>query len=194
MGETDGSQHDEAQSTWQAEHWPDVEAVYRAHVVDVWRFVCRRLHGNRDAADDVTSQVFMAMVEHADRFDPTRASIESWLFGIARHKLADHLRRAYREQKHHRAWQAMQPDFEPGPLEALGGPDTAEMNAVLDKLPTNERDALVWKYCDRLSTRRIADRMGRSEKACENLLYRARHRFRSLYNRLTEDQDHEVRR
>ena len=48
---------------------------------------------------------------------------------------------------------------------------------------TDERLALEWKYADSLSVREIAERLGRTEKAIEAVLYRARASFRAAYAR-----------
>ena len=44
---------------------------------------------------------------------------------------------------------------------------------ALDALDDEERLALEWKYIESLSVRDIAERLGRSEKAVEAILYRA---------------------
>jgi len=46
-----------------------------------------------------------------------------------------------------------------------------------------ERLVLEWKYVDELSTREIAVRTDRTQKAVENLLYRARKSCRAIFRR-----------
>jgi RNA polymerase sigma-70 factor (ECF subfamily) len=60
----------------------------------VYRFLYARV-GNREDAEDLTSQVFL---KAAQRLDGARseASVASWLFTVARTVLADHWRRYYR--------------------------------------------------------------------------------------------------
>jgi DNA-directed RNA polymerase specialized sigma24 family protein len=53
----------------------------------------------------------------------------------------------------------------------------------MDALPDDQRLALEWKYLDGLPVREIAHRMGRTEKAAETLLYRARNAFREAMAR-----------
>jgi DNA-directed RNA polymerase specialized sigma24 family protein len=43
---------------------------------------------------------------------------------------------------------------------------------------------LEWKYIDGLSVREMADRLGRTEKAVESVLFRARAAFRTLFERI----------
>jgi RNA polymerase sigma-70 factor (ECF subfamily) len=55
------------------------------------------------------------------------------------------------------------------------------VEAALSKLPGEQRIVLVLRYLDRLPVREIATTIGRSEKATESLLSRAREAFRKAY-------------
>jgi RNA polymerase sigma-70 factor, ECF subfamily len=64
----------------------DVEAVgplFRRRQQNVFRFALH-LTGSPAVADDVTQDVFMAVIRDAARFDPGRAAVAAWLCGIAR--------------------------------------------------------------------------------------------------------------
>ncbi len=58
-------------------------ALYRRRQGAVYRFA---LHMSGDAAvsEDVTQEVFLALLEGGGRFDPSRGSLLSFLYGIAR--------------------------------------------------------------------------------------------------------------
>lgn len=169
--------------TAHAAHWQLIEQLYQDYVVEVWQFAYHRLRGDRDGADDVTATVFLAVTEEIGRFDSARASAGAWIFSIARHKLADYLRRKYRERRR----QLVLVEAARGEELFLHDPtlaeDQAAVSRILSGMPAPERDALIWKYCQSLSTRDIAVRLGRTEKACENLLARARERFRAAVGR-----------
>ena len=64
-------------------------ALYRRHRADVYRFAMH-ISGSRPVADDVTQDVFMAVIHDAGRYRPERAAVLPWLLGIAR----NHVRRA----------------------------------------------------------------------------------------------------
>lgn len=161
-----------------AAQWPLIEQIYRDHVTGVWQFVFGRLRGDRDGADDVTSTIFLTVTEEIGHFDPARATVAAWVYSIARNKTADYLRRRYRERKHNKIMADSLRDAEWVLFDASLGEDRAVVVRILSGMPAPERDALIWKYCERLSTRDIAMRLRRTEKACENLLARARERFR----------------
>ncbi len=69
----------------------DFQAWYRDHRSVVYRYVRFRV-ATREAAEDVTSDVFMKALRSLDRYDPSRASPRTWLLRIARNAVTDHLR------------------------------------------------------------------------------------------------------
>lgn len=58
----------------------------------------RRLLPSNEDAEDLVQQVFVSAWRQRHRYDPTRASLLSWLLGIARHKVIDRLRTLQRER------------------------------------------------------------------------------------------------
>ena len=54
--------------------------------------------GSRDAAGDITHDAFLAVLADASRFDPRRASLSTYLYGIVRNLCRQRLRRASRLQ------------------------------------------------------------------------------------------------
>ena len=72
----------------------DLERVYAAYLDPIYRFLYTRV-GNREDAEDLTSQVFLKAFRQLD-VARTERSIASWLFTVARTVLADHWREEYR--------------------------------------------------------------------------------------------------
>jgi RNA polymerase sigma factor (sigma-70 family) len=71
---------------------------YRAHVDEVTRFVTRRVADPQLAAD-LTAEVFLAAIEAAGRYRGSSGGPRTWLFGIARHVIANEFRRSARERR-----------------------------------------------------------------------------------------------
>lgn len=69
----------------------DFAAWYDEHRETVFRYVRYRV-ATREAAEDVTSEVFMKALRSIERYDPNRASPRTWLLRIARNAVTDHLR------------------------------------------------------------------------------------------------------
>ena len=59
----------------------------------------RRLLPSNEDAEDLVQQVFVSAWRQRHRYDPLRASLLTWLLGIARHKAIDRLRGLQRERE-----------------------------------------------------------------------------------------------
>jgi RNA polymerase sigma-70 factor, ECF subfamily len=65
--------------------------LYARHNVRVFRFLLR-IVGNEAAAEDLVSEVFFDVWQHAGRFE-RRSLVTTWILGVARHKALSSLRR-----------------------------------------------------------------------------------------------------
>jgi RNA polymerase sigma-70 factor, ECF subfamily len=150
----------------------------------VYRYLCARLFPRPDRLDDLFQETFLAAWEHLPRFRG-ESPLEAWLLGIARHKVEDYYRSCLREA---------------GPLEEQGAEwlarDAGEtvFNLGLDEekrrkkilqvlatLPKPYAAALVWRYWEKRPAREMAELTGKTEKAVERLLARARALFRERW-------------
>src|SRR5258708_29258805 len=57
--------------------------LYRRRQGAVYRFALQ-MSGRRSVAEEVTQEVFLALIREAARFDATRGPVLSYLYGIAR--------------------------------------------------------------------------------------------------------------
>jgi RNA polymerase sigma-70 factor (ECF subfamily) len=57
----------------------------------VYRFA-RQMSGRPDTAEDVTQDVFIALMQHGDRFDPRLGALGTYLYGMARNLVLRRLR------------------------------------------------------------------------------------------------------
>ncbi len=69
-----------------------IAVIYLRHSPDVYRFV-RRMGHTRAAAEDVLHDVFVATLNDLGRYDPSRAKLVHYLFGIARNVIRSRARR-----------------------------------------------------------------------------------------------------
>jgi RNA polymerase sigma-70 factor, ECF subfamily len=68
--------------------------LYRRKHPSIYRFALH-MSGNPALAEDVTQEVFMALIREPGRFDATRGSLSAFLFGIAR----NHLRKRWEQER-----------------------------------------------------------------------------------------------
>jgi RNA polymerase sigma-70 factor, ECF subfamily len=71
------------------------ELVYRRYQQVVYRFA-RAMTGRPDSAEDVTQEVFIALIKELPRYDPERAGFTTYLYGIVRNLSRDRWRRTQR--------------------------------------------------------------------------------------------------
>lgn len=148
-----------------------------AHSDAVYHYLRRRLFPHLDLAEDLLQDVFLEALKgiHAFRKE---SGLRAWLFGIARHKLQDYYRRRLRED-----W--IDPEGEDVLVveERLDDwLDEQHLNArveqTLGSLPDAYRVVLLWRYWEKVSAAEMAARTGKTEKAMERMLARARELFR----------------
>jgi RNA polymerase sigma-70 factor, ECF subfamily len=133
--------------------------------------------GDSGLAEDLTAESFLAAV-HALRKPGAADPSIPWLIGVARHKLADHWRRAEREQRGLRLL-----DREPARIDDPWDTvvDRIRAREVLDQLSAHHRAALTLRYLDGLPVPEVARHLDRTLHATEALLVRARAAFRRIY-------------
>lgn len=136
-----------------------------------------------DLVEDVVQDVFVAAWEGLANFRGD-SSLQSWLLGIARHKVEDH----YRKQLKESSWQEDDAVVEqlasPPVVDELLAHRQVEQRAreIISAMPENYSIALLWRYWERRSVREMAVLSGKTEKAIERLLARARDQFKKRWN------------
>lgn len=151
---------------------------YDDAVVRVYRYVYPRCGGDSALAEEITQQTFMRAIEHRSTYEG-RSSVTTWLLSIARNALADHYRRAAREERRH--LRLVVREIHPSSSSATALVDEHEtILSALRSLPASQRAAIVLCYLDGLSVRQAAQVLRRSEGATESLLSRAKLRLREL--------------
>lgn len=126
--------------------------LYRRKQACIYRFALH-MSGNPAVAEDVTQEVFMAIIRNAARFDPARGSAGGFLFGIAR----NHLRKRWEQEQRFVGFDGDPDELAPGASSSGNGTgrqsdDRYDEEAMLRlkraiaTLPGNYREALV--LCD----------------------------------------------
>jgi RNA polymerase sigma-70 factor, ECF subfamily len=153
-----------------------VVAIYDAALPRVYGYLLPRTRSVA-VAEDLTSETFVAAVA-ATRERRVRDVTVPWLIGIARHKLVDHWRRAGREE---RGLAAVERDSDEAEDPWDGVVDADAAHAALSLVSAPQRAALTLRYLDGLPVAEVAEHLGRSVRATETLLVRARAALRRVY-------------
>jgi RNA polymerase sigma factor (sigma-70 family) len=136
-------------------------AIYDEHSPIVYGIATRMV--GPDAAGDICQEVFAALWDHPDRFDPARGTLRTFLAMITRRRCIDQLRssgrRVVNEQRSGTAV-AIAHDVEEAALTVMA---RARVRAALDALPTEQRRAIELAYFHGLTFREVAVHTGASE-------------------------------
>jgi RNA polymerase sigma-70 factor (ECF subfamily) len=113
---------------------------------------------NRGLAEECTQDVMATVWTKAHLFDPTRASVATWIFTIARNRKIDVLRRERRPEPDDLTWG---PEAEPDQIDALSmQQDSRALTQALDTLPEKQRELIEKAYFGDLSHSEIAEITG----------------------------------
>jgi RNA polymerase sigma-70 factor (ECF subfamily) len=142
-------------------------------------FAARYL-GNSSDAEDVVQDVFVTAWKNANRYDPQKARVSTWLYKIAANRCIDQRRRRFLRNFIGLDDLESDPASEAPDAEARVS-DRQELSIVRDgiaALPQRQRMALLLKVVADLDVPAIAEVMGTSIGSAEQLLVRARRGLR----------------
>jgi RNA polymerase sigma-70 factor (ECF subfamily) len=139
--------------------------LYQAHFERVYAYVVRRV-GDRDAAEDLTSEVFHKALASLPRFEWRGIPFAVWLYRIAANAIASHFERSAREA-------ALPADPEPEQVVIEEVEHNARLFRLVDQLPADQRRVIRLRFGAEKSIREIARELERTEGAVKQLQFRA---------------------
>jgi RNA polymerase sigma factor (sigma-70 family) len=155
-----------------------VVELCNAYFDRIYRLVFSQVDGDRDVAQDIAQETFLAAFKSAHRFRG-QSKVYTWLYSIANRKVADFYRRRKREGKH-RADPLESQVYEAETDGTAESEETSKsIQQVLSCLPLHYKQVLLLKYVEEMPVADICQVMERSAKSVEGLLTRARRELRS---------------
>ena len=150
------------------------ESLYSKYYDKVFA-IARGVLLDQDEAADAVQEVFTLVYRHLARFD-RRSKFSTWLFRVAVNRSIQEARRNRHKSKNVELTEAS------GKI-APSEPETTDpaIHTAMTRLAPNDRALLVLFYWEELSLNDIADSLGCGVNAAKTRLYRARERFRVLY-------------
>jgi RNA polymerase sigma-70 factor (ECF subfamily) len=113
---------------------------------------------NEGLAEECTQEVMATLWTKAHMFDPSRASVSTWVFTIARNRKIDALRRIKRPEPEDLPWG---PEAEPDQVDVMTLRQESEKLAeAIAELPEKQRDLIQRAYFGDLSHAQIAEETG----------------------------------
>ncbi len=160
----------------------DFEAWYHEYRSSVFRYVRFRV-ATREAAEDVTSEVFMKALRSFERYDETRASPKTWLLRIARNAVTDHLRALQRRGSLHVSLDRIPDLVADVPSQEERVIKQERIQRLLNGSQTlrkGDQEILSLRYGSGLQNAEIAQHLGISNNAVAVRLHRALRRLKSV--------------
>ena len=153
----------------------DFRLLVERHQRPIFRFASRLL-GNREEAQDVTQEVFLAAFVNLSGYDSSRAAFSSWLFTITRNRCINLLKQS-------RPIVLSEPDSI-GKVTSSDPIVRQELSQQLDRalaaLPVEQRSAFVLAEIEELPYAEIARIERTSLGTVKSRIHRAKKRLQSL--------------
>lgn len=130
-----------------------VAALYDCYAGPLYGFALRRL-GDPQLAEELVQRVMTRLWQLADRYDPARGTVRTWVFTIARTGVVDLQRDTFRRRRADTKVEAPAGEDE---LDALLRAET--VRAALDRLSREHREVLDLAYFGGLTQTEVAERL-----------------------------------
>ena len=148
-----------------------IGAVYDQYFSEVYRYVLYRV-GDATFAEDISSDVFMRLLEAAQNGQSPKTSLRGWLIGTASHIVMDHFRKKYRRPEEEISESL--PDLEENVASEV---DHREQNRVVSnayaQLTPEQQNVLALRFGQGYSLDETAAFMNKNVNAIKALQFRA---------------------
>jgi RNA polymerase sigma-70 factor, ECF subfamily len=151
--------------------------LYDRYAGQIYRFVRARVHDD-GLAEDLTAEVFLNALRHIKGYRDQGRPFSCWLYRIAANAIASH----YRNQRVALSLddELNLPSLVPDPMDEVVRRDRMrDIWRAVDRLPPQQRAAMILKFSDDLTLEDVGAVLGKSSAAAKLLIYRAVQRLRS---------------
>ena len=147
-------------------------SLYACYVERITRYVYSRVTDHQ-LAEDITSRIFLKMLEKLDTYQVGQSPVIAWLYRMAHNAVIDHYRmkRTFVSLEDLHQAEAKQEDGIEEKLELQI--KSQQLRAALQVLTEEQQRVLILKFIDGLSTREIARQLGKQPGSVRSLQMRA---------------------
>jgi RNA polymerase sigma factor (sigma-70 family) len=152
------------------------EQLFAEHAGTLHGYLSRRV--GPTVAEDLVAETFLAALREPGRYDPSRAAVRTWLYGIATNLLRNHVRtelRGLRATARRHRWAEVEEDH---PERAAARIDAAvrvaQLAGALVQLSASDRDVLLLVSWAGLSTAEVGEVLGIPAGTVRSRLHRVR--------------------
>jgi RNA polymerase sigma-70 factor (ECF subfamily) len=176
---------DESEEQWVVERAKgDPEAfgeLYDLHFDRIYAYIYRKT-GDRQAAEDLTSETFMKALANLKGYKYTGQPFAAWLYRIASNLVTDHYRARRPIASLDEGLQMVAPGTTPEEA-AMALDDQQAVMRAIQTLSPDQQDVVLMRFAGDMKLKDIATALGKTEGAVKALMFRA---LGSLKGKLTE--------
>ena len=166
--------------------WEEIVSTYSRRIFNL----AYRFTSNRDAAEDLTQEVFVRIYRTLDQFDQRQGDLQNWLMRLARNLVIDDYR------KRQRAPQDSQGEDLEGHTYHLRSANSSphvemerrelgeQVQAGIDKLPPDLRTCVILRDIEELSYQEIVDLLRIPEGTVKSRINRGRIELAKILRRM----------
>lgn len=154
--------------------------LFDAHARPLRGYLAGRV--GESAADDLVAETFLVALRRRHTYDPDRAPIKGWLYGIATNLVREHVRREVRGHRAGlRAVGRPEPDHGTFVADRVDAERASKLvAAALNDLRDEDRDALLLTSWAGLTPAEVAAALGEPASTVRSRLHRTRARLQAL--------------
>lgn len=150
--------------------------LFERHREVIFR-VAYRLTNSLAAAEDITQECFLGLLDAPGHFDPAKGSLRTYLYGAVR----NHARRYHGRRDGDVDLDDTEVDEAPVPSQAFLKQEQSEViRQAISALPLQQREALILFQYEELPLEEIAAILGIDSGAVKSRLHRGRARLRRI--------------
>jgi RNA polymerase sigma-70 factor (ECF subfamily) len=161
--------------------------IYDLYAESIYRYLYRYL-GDEAQAEDLTSEVFLKLLQALHTPRAPRDHLQGWLYRVAHNQAMDWFRR---QKKRVSDSLEVGPDGHPelvavddAPLSSLEKRQSQQqLREAIRRLTTDQQRVILLRFGEGLKCKEVAELMGKSEGAIKILQHRAIKRLRKLLDR-----------
>ena len=144
-----------------------IASLYDRYHRGIYRYLYYRV-GDRQAAEDLTSEVFLRMLRFISGFHPPAALFQAWLFQIARNLAID-----YHRKLGIRDHLPLDEDLAAGNSSLVGSIDHSltsdTLRQALQRLSSEQRDVILMRFIAGMPVAQVAKALHKSDDAIKGL-------------------------
>ena len=142
--------------------------IHNTYYQPILRYVAQKVH-DRQTAEDLTSDVFVRLLDALQDKHAPANTLRDWLYGVASRVVNDHYRKQYRAERYAETLKA--DAHEEGVARQIER--GVDLHEALAELTPEQQDVLALRFGFGLRVREVAETIGKQEGAVKQLQVRA---------------------